>query len=756
MTNTLTKDAVGRRNARRPWSRGMLTAFVLSPLLWLAACEVKDASFFSPQPADESLFRSCTLVLSNFFGVPATMNVGDAASGQLGSTALAVLNGCDARRATYLFSSANPAVATVAQTTGSTPTNTGGVFSAPITVVAVGAGSTTLTGTITLDNGQTRTATVPVNVLRPQGNLTVTISGLPSGTPANVDVTQGTTSAGRLTATGTLAQLNTGSYTVTASTVTAADGTLYDATPATQQVTIVNQATANASVVYAAQVGSLRVTVVGLPSGAPAAVTVTRGGTTIRTVTESSVLDALIVGAYVVNASNVIVDGVLYAPTPTSRAVTVAKGTETAAVVTYAAVTGKLNIRISGLPAGVNSDVRVSLGATFIGTATGTTTLDQLTPGTYTLIANNVSNAGVVYVPSPPTQSVTVSAGSSPATASVIYAPQVLPTRISLTVTGLPAGSTPSVTITGPGFTPRTVNTLGPITIDVPAAGTYTVTAARYTVSPTEVYDPDVTVRQVVVAAQQTVNVTVPYVRLGVIEHRFSGLPANAVGPTGSVTNGTETQTFNGAGVSYVRPGTYDITLNAAIIANTTYRALTPLQRVTLGPGAFLLLTYVYYAAEVQYLLTAQTSIFSDPFAHQFFVNMFVTAVLRATLSNPVPSSAAPGLGVRPADPSSVIMTGPAPWITVSGPRDDDGNITLTGTGSAAGFSNVPARLTGVFTNTGGITGGRLQYGQSAAPTGLPNGPIIYNITATGAPASSANGFDAYIRQSLPAGSIRR
>ncbi len=756
MTNTLTKDSTHRRPARRSWSHRMLAVCVLSPLMLLAACEVKDASFFTPQQADETLFRSCSLSFSNFFGVPATMNVGDVASGSLNSTALSVLNGCDARRATYALTSANPAVATVAQTTGSTPTNAAGAFAAPITVVAVGAGSTTLTGTITLDNGQTRTATVPVNVVRPQGNLTVTISGLPSGTAANVDVTQGTTSVGRLTATGTLAQLNTGSYTVTASTVTAADGTLYDATPATQQVTVFNQGTANASVVYAPQVGSLRVTVVGLPAGAQGAVTVSRGTTTIRTVTESTIIDPLNVGAYLVNASNVTFDGVLYAPTPTSRAVAVAKGAETTALVTYAAVTGKLNIRISGLPAGVNADVRVSLGGTLIGTATGTTTLDQLTPGTYSLTANNVSNAGVVYVPSPPTQSVTVSAGSSPATASVIYAAQALPTRISLTVTGLPAGSTPAVTITGPGFTPRTVNTLGPIAIDVPAAGTYTVTAARYMVSPTEVYDPDVTVRQVVVTAQQTANVTVPYIRLSAIEYRFSGLPTNAAGPTGSITNGTETQTFNGAGVSFVRPGTYDITLNAMIIANMTYRPLTPLQRVTIGSGgAVLLLNYLYYLAEVQYFISAQTGIFSDPFGHQFFVNMFVAAVLRGILSNPMPPAASQGLA-RFADPSTLTITGSAPWITVSGVRADDGSITLTGAGSAAGFSNVPARLTGVFTATGGITGGRLQFGQSAAPTGLPNGPIIYTITATGSPALSANGFEAYIRQTVPIAPIRR
>ncbi len=721
---------------------------LLAVVALLAACELKGPDFFAPQKVDDALFRSCTLVSSAFSGVRSSVNVGDAVSGQFTGTSISVLGGCDARRATYAFTSSNPSVATIGQTPGTTPTQSANAFGLPVIVVPVGAGSATLTGTITLDDGKTSTASVPITVVRPVGNLTVTVSGLPSGTPADVAVVQGTTTAGRLTATGTLSQLSTGVYTITASAVTAGDGTAYDATPASQQVTVVNQGTANASVLYAPQVGALRVTIDGLPAGAAGAVTLTRGSTIIRTIASSTVIEGLNVGAYTLTVNNVIVDGVTYAATTPSRTVTVAKGTEVTALVSYAAVTGKLNVRVSGLPSGVNADVRVSQGNTSIGTATGTSTnFDNIAPGSYTVVANSVTSAGVTYVASPATQAVSVTAGST-ATATVSYAAQIQPTRITLTATGLPAGSTPQLTITGPGFT-RTVNVLGPIAIDVPAAGTYTIAATRYTVSPTEVYDPELATRQVVVTAQQNVAVAVPFIRLSPVALRLSGLPANAAGPTGQITNGTDTYPINGNSVTYVRPGTYDVTLNSVAVANSLYRALTPVQRIVVaGSGIEAIVFYVYYLAEVQYLLTVQTGIFSDPQFHRLFVNMFVTEVLRALFSYAAPAAASLAPSALIADPPpTVTITGPSPWITVSGPRADDGTITLTGSGTAAGFANVPARLTGVMSSSGSITGGRLQYGQSTPPTGLPNGPIIYTISATGAPATSAASLAEYVRQ---------
>jgi hypothetical protein len=81
------------------------------------------------------------------------------------------------------------------------------------------------------------------------GSLTVTIAGLPGGTVAAVDVTGPGGFARALTATETLTGLAPGSYTVTASPVSASGGQ-YSPAPATQQVTVATGGVATATVTY--------------------------------------------------------------------------------------------------------------------------------------------------------------------------------------------------------------------------------------------------------------------------------------------------------------------------------------------------------------------------------------------------------------------------------------------------------------------------------------------------------------------------
>ena len=208
-------------------------------LLAVSACSKKES------PTENA---SCSLVSSAFADVPASFSTGDTKTGRFTGTALSLLSGCTTRKAAYALSSVNPAIATVAMTIGKSTTDSAGVYAAPVTVVGVGVGTTTLSGTITLDDGQALTATFTVTVVRAQGSLNVNISGLPLTTSANVDVTQGTTLAGRLAASSTLILLSPGAYTVKASSVTASDGSVYDPTPLTQQATVT---TTTANVIYA-------------------------------------------------------------------------------------------------------------------------------------------------------------------------------------------------------------------------------------------------------------------------------------------------------------------------------------------------------------------------------------------------------------------------------------------------------------------------------------------------------------------------
>jgi hypothetical protein len=66
--------------------------------------------------------------------------------------------------------------------------------------------------------------------------------------------------------------------------------------------------------------------------------------------------------------------------------------------------------------------------------------------------------------------------------------------------------------------------------------------------------------------------------------------------------------------------------------------------------------------------------------------------------------------------------------VTVTGTLATDGTIVATGTGTVAGFPNVPVKFTGKLNPDGSITGD-YQMGQDTPPTGLPNGSITYTIT---------------------------
>jgi hypothetical protein len=52
--------------------------------------------------------------------------------------------------------------------------------------------------------------------------------------------------------------------------------------------------------------------------------------------------------------------------------------------------------------------------------------------------------------------------------------------------------------------------------------------------------------------------------------------------------------------------------------------------------------------------------------------------------------------------------------------------VNATGTGDAAGFSNVPFTVIGAVDWISDKFNGELQVGQDTPPTGLPNGSIRY------------------------------
>jgi hypothetical protein len=100
------------------------------------------------------------------------------------------------------------------------------------------------------------------------------------------------------------------------------------------------------------------------------------------------------------------------------RAVSVASGTvaSVAFSITCAATTGSLAVTVAGLPAGVNADVTVTGPNAYTRQVTGTATLTDLAPGSYTVTAADVTSGGTRYTASPTTGIIVTAADTASAT----------------------------------------------------------------------------------------------------------------------------------------------------------------------------------------------------------------------------------------------------------------------------------------------------------------------------------------------------
>ncbi len=141
---------------------------------------------------------------------------------------------------------------------------------------------------------------------------------------------------------------------------------------------------------------------------------------------------------------------------------------------------GSLQVAVSGLPAGTSASVLVSGPDSYSRALTASTTISNLDPGAYTVTAANVQAGANIYAATPLSQTLQVTAGDA-TSASIGYA--IVPGRLTITVTGLPAGAAAAVTVTGPGG--YSTNVTATTTLNALAPGTYTVVAAAVDVTGT-------------------------------------------------------------------------------------------------------------------------------------------------------------------------------------------------------------------------------------------------------------------------------
>jgi hypothetical protein len=168
--------------------------------------------------------------------------------------------------------------------------------------------------------------------------------------------------------------------------------------------------------------------------------------------------------------------------------------------------TGGMALVVSGLPASTNASVAVSGPGGFSQSVTGSTNLDNLTPGAYALTSVSVTVGADTYVPAPATQTVIVPASPSRVAAAVTYGLET--GRLIVTVNGLPAGTDASITVSNAvGFSQAVTAT---DTLEGLAAGSYTVTASNVSSGPVN-YAASPQSQQVQVQSAATGSSTVTY-----------------------------------------------------------------------------------------------------------------------------------------------------------------------------------------------------------------------------------------------------
>jgi hypothetical protein len=167
---------------------------------------------------------------------------------------------------------------------------------------------------------------------------------------------------------------------------------------------------------------------------------------------------------------------------------------------------GSLAVTISGLPAGTPASIHVSGPGGFARDLAATGTITGLAPGGYVVAAAVVRTGGEAYAPSPASQTVAVSGSDAPSPASVVYSNAR--GSLTITVTGLPVGTDPAITVSGPAGYNQPVTSTG--TLSDLAPGEYTVTALAVS-DGAEQYSPDPSSQTVVVQASAAASAQVAY-----------------------------------------------------------------------------------------------------------------------------------------------------------------------------------------------------------------------------------------------------
>lgn len=368
-----------------------------------------------------------------------------------------------------------------------------------------------------------------------------------------------------------------------------------------------------------------------------------------------------------------------------------------------------MSIIIDGLPGGWPAAITVA-GPGGSRVVNATTTLSGLAPGTYTVTATSVDVSGNLYAPTPPLQSLTVTAGETRVASPVVF---TLSTgSLVVSIGGLPGGAPAAVVISGPGGFGRSVT--DPVSIAGLVPGDYVIEARRVR-SGDYSYDALVPAMTVAVAAVPSATVaSITYaIATGALQVTVQGLPAGtAAAVRVAGPNGYQGAITASATLANLEPGTYTVTGDPVVVGPDTWGA-SPTANVTVSASSQPASTTTTYA-----IATGRLT---------------VTATGHPEGTNPILQVTGPG-SFTASITSGTTLTGLAPGTyTVSAPSVGTGTATWSPAPPtqqvAVGASQTPAAAAVTYA----LASGSL----SVTVTGLPQ-VVQASLTVTG-----PNGFQA-------------
>lgn len=448
--------------------------------------------------------------------------------------------------------------------------------------LAGGYGYDAIVSTLTVDVVAVPTpSTVSVTYQIATGGLSIAILGLPSGASGTIHLTGPAGYDSTVTGPALLTNLTPGSYRIAANPVVVGPDT-WTAAPAVVLV----EATSSPSTVsasYTIATGRLALAATGLPDGGAVQFQVSGPDGLSQAVTPGNTLTGLSPGTYTVTAPPYTAGTATWSATPSvQQAEVTASATPSVLTFAYGVQSAALQVIVTGLPQGVTGMVSVTGPDGFNALLTTTTTLRNLTPGNYAITPQPVSSGVHIYGPATPgTINVALGPGLAPVPVPVLY--QLSSGLIALGVSGLPAGTSAAVTITGPNGYRRDATETTLVTGLTP--GPYQVAASPVSDGGTWVPAPVTQLINVPASTTATpANVTYS-LQTGTLSVDITGLPPGVPAAVTVEGPGGYSVLLSASQVLPVGTGNYVITAAGVVSGAQTYAPLPLTQQVTVTAG---------------------------------------------------------------------------------------------------------------------------------------------------------------------------